>query len=129
MCRAAADDGVEVLAATPHVRHDYPTTAEQMEAAFAEVQAAAAGIVRLVPGAELDLLELDHPREELARFALAGNPSYLLIETPYIGWPLDLAHRIARLAEWGVAPVLAHPERNDEVQRRPELLEPVVDRE
>lgn len=111
MCRAAADDGVEVLAATPHVRHDYPTTAEQMEAAFAEVQAAAAGIVRLVPGAELDLLELDHPREELARFAL------------------DLAHRIARLAEWGVAPVLAHPERNDEVQRRPELLEPVVDRE
>jgi protein-tyrosine phosphatase len=126
MCRAAADDGIEVLAATPHVRHDYPTTPEQMEAGFAELQVAAAGIVRLVPGAELDLLELERPREELARFALAGNPDYLLVETPYVGWPLDLAHRIARLREWGVTPVLAHPERNDEVQRRPELLEPVV---
>ena len=91
ICRAAAADGIELLAATPHVRHDHPTTPEQMEAALAAVQAAAGGTVGLLPGGELDLAELDRPVDELRRFALAGNPAFLLVETPYHGWPLDIA--------------------------------------
>jgi protein-tyrosine phosphatase len=127
ICRAAADDGIEVLAATPHVRaHDYPTTIEQIETAFASLAPAAAGIVRLVPGAELDLDELKRPTEELTRFALAGNPRYLLVESPYYAWPLDIGERMFGLRAAGITPVLAHPERNAEVQMRPELLEPLV---
>jgi protein-tyrosine phosphatase len=126
ICRAAAADGVEVLAATPHVRRDYPTTADEMEAALARVRAAAGGVVELVPGAELALEELDRPPAELRRFGLAGNPRYLLVETPYYGWPLDAADRLFRLRAAGITPVLAHPERNGEVQARPELLEAVV---
>lgn len=127
ICRAAADDGIEVLAATPHVRaHDYPTTAEQMESAFRSLAAAADGIVRLVPGGELDLEELRRPVDELRRFALAGNPRYLLVETPYLGWPLDIGDRFFALRADGITPVLAHPERNGDVQARPELLEPLV---
>ena len=41
MCHAAAEDGIEVLAATPHVRDDYPTTPDQMEQALAALRAAA----------------------------------------------------------------------------------------
>jgi protein-tyrosine phosphatase len=126
ICRAAAEDGIEVLAATPHVRDDYPTTAEQMEQALAAVRAAAGDSVRLVGGGEIDLARLDLPRAELARFALAGNPKYLLVETPYGGWPLDLPEKLFRLLAEGITPVLAHPERNGEVQQRPELLEPIV---
>jgi protein-tyrosine phosphatase len=127
ICRAAAEDGIEVLAATPHVRaHDYPTSAEQMRAALAELEAAAEGIVRLVPGGELDLGELKRPVEELKRFALAGNPRYLLVETPYLGWPLDIADRLFELRASGITPVLAHPERNADVQMRPELVESLV---
>jgi protein-tyrosine phosphatase len=127
ICRAAAEDGIEALAATPHVRaHDYPTTAEQMEAAFASLAPAAEGIVRLVPGGELDLEELGRPVEELRRFALAGNPRYLLVETPYAGWPLDIGERLFGLRASGITPVLAHPERNADVQLRPELVEPLV---
>lgn len=126
ICRAAAAAGIEVLAATPHVRDDYPTTADQMEQAFAALRDAAGEIVRLVPGGELDLAELDRPREELVRFALAGNPAYLLVETPYAGWPLDLADKLFRLRSAGITPVLAHPERNREVQERPELLDSIV---
>jgi protein-tyrosine phosphatase len=124
ICRAAADDGITVLAATPHVRRDYPTTPDQMEARLAEVGAAVGNVVRLVPGGEIDLDELT--RHELMRFALAGNPRYLLVETPYVGWPLDLGERLFRLRAGGVTPVLAHPERNADVQQRPELLEPIV---
>jgi protein-tyrosine phosphatase len=127
ICRAAAEDGIEVLAATPHVRaHDYPTTAEQMESALIELSAAAKGIVRLVPGGELDLAELRRPVDELRRFALAGNPRYLLVETPYVSWPLDIADRLFELRASGITPVLAHPERNADVQERPDLLEPLV---
>ena len=40
MARAAAEDGVRVLAATPHVRSDYPTSADDMERLLGEVRAA-----------------------------------------------------------------------------------------
>jgi protein-tyrosine phosphatase len=126
ICRAAAADGIEVLAGTPHVRRDHGTTADAMEAALAELRAAAGDIVRLVPGGELDLEELERPREELVRFGLGGSPRHLLVETPYVGWPLDLQDKLFKLRMQGFTPVLAHPERNHDVQTRPELLEPLV---
>jgi protein-tyrosine phosphatase len=125
ICEAAAADGIEVIAGTPHVRHDYPTTPERMEAALAELQAAVGERIRVVSGGELDLDELGRPAEELARFGLGGSRA-LLVETPYVGWPLDLAERLFALQVAGFATVLAHPERNRDVQARPELLEPIV---
>jgi protein-tyrosine phosphatase len=126
ICRAAAAEGIEVLAGTPHVRFDYPTTAQAMESALELLREAAAGIVHLVPGGELDLGELDRPRDELARFGLGGNPDYLLVETPYFGWPLGLADSLFRLRAAGITPVLAHPERNSDVQEHPELVASLV---
>jgi len=125
LCEAAAQDGITTLAATPHVRHDYPTTPEQMEAALAALREAGPP-VEVVPGGELDLEELGRPKEELRRFGLGGRPDLLLVETPYVGWPLDLAERVFRLRVQGFRVVLAHPERNPDVQARPELLEPLV---
>ena len=126
ICHAAAADGTDVLAATPHVREDYPTTADEMEEALARVRDAVGDEIRLVPGGELALDELARPAEELRRFALGGSPRYLLVEMPYVGWPLDLGQRLFRLHAEGVTPVLAHPERNADVQARPALLEPLV---
>ena len=126
ICRDAFADGISVLAATPHVRDDFPTTPEQMETALAELQQVVGDALRLVPGGELDLGQLDRPHAELLGFALAGNPGYLLVETPYVGWPLDIGDRLFQLRAAGITPVLAHPERNGEVQHRPELLEPLV---
>jgi protein-tyrosine phosphatase len=124
LCAAAAVDGVEVLAATPHVRHDYPTTPEQMEDALAALTHAEPN-VRVVAGGELDLAELDRPKEDLARFGLGGS-TWLLVETPYFGWPLEIAERLFRLRVQGFNVVLAHPERNPDVQEQAELLEPLV---
>ncbi len=130
MARAAVGAGITVLAATPHVRADYPTTAAEMEAALASVQAAVAeaGIpLRLLSGGELALDRLELlDADELARFGLGGNPGVLLLEFPYHGWPLGLAERVFSLRTAGIRPVLAHPERNREVQMQPERLAPLV---
>jgi protein-tyrosine phosphatase len=130
MLRAAADDGVTAMACTPHVRDDYPTRASAMEEALARVRAAATDIpIDVLPGGELALdRAASLADDELRRFGLGGNPSVLLVETPYTGWPLDLGAIAFALAVRGISVVLAHPERNPEVQERPELIDELVER-
>ena len=131
LLRSAKTDGIERIAATPHVRDDYPTSPEDMERLVGEVNAAARaeGIgVEVLPGGELDLAfaaELDD--ETLRRFGLGGNPSALLLEFPYVGWPLGLPDLVFTLQLRGFRVVVAHPERNTEVQDDPERLRPLVD--
>jgi protein-tyrosine phosphatase len=127
---AAAADGTTILAATPHVRDDYPTTPEQMLAALDEVSAAVAerGLpVELLPGGEVALERVRAtPLEELRRLGLGGNPGYLLVEFPYHGWPAELATTLIDLLDQDLVPVLAHPERNADVQAGPARLGPLV---
>jgi protein-tyrosine phosphatase len=131
LLRAAAADGIERIAATPHVREDYPTTPREMELRLAEVCGAAreAAIpVEVLAGGELDLgfaARLDD--EDLRRFGLGGNPALLLLEFPYLGWPLQLAELVFDLQLRGFRVVLAHPERNADVQLDPERLRRLVD--
>lgn len=130
IARAAVADGIELLAATPHVRDDYPTSADTMERLVAELRAAlaVAGVpLELRPGGEIALDRLDELSEdELRRFGLGGNPGYLLVEFPYAGWPLGLEERVFRLAAAGIVSVIGHPERNADVQAAPDRLEPLV---
>jgi protein-tyrosine phosphatase len=129
--RAMAADGVTAVAATPHVRDDFPTTPERMRAALAEVREAVAAAeipVEVLPGGEVSV---DRARAwmrggGLEAFGLGGNPHYLLVEFPYHGWPLDLKDVLSGLAVTGMRPVLAHPERNPQVQARPQALASLV---
>jgi protein-tyrosine phosphatase len=129
--RAAETDGISRISATPHVRHDYPTTPEQMELAVARMRetASASGIaVDLLPGGELDLAYAESLDDDsLRRFGLGGNPGLLLLEFPYVGWPIGLPELLFRLRVRGFTAVLAHPERNMEVQDNPERLRELVD--
>jgi protein-tyrosine phosphatase len=131
IARAAVAAGVTVLAATPHVRKDYPTTAEAMERALAATRTALAAEaipLELLPGAEVDLDRLVMLEEaELRRLGLGGNPRLLLVEFPYVGWPPSLAATLEDLRRRGFTVVLAHPERNPEVQAAPARLAPLVE--
>jgi protein-tyrosine phosphatase len=120
IARAAVADGITTIAATPHVREDYPTTADAMENGVRQLRTALEreGIeLELLPGGEISLEQLERlSRDELRRFALGGNPRYLLVETPYWGWPLLFDEIVARLAGFDIKPVIAHPERNKAIQ-------------
>ena len=131
IARAAVADGISAIAGTPHVRDDWPTDAGVMEYRVAELRAELeqAGIALDVRhGGELAIEWLTKlPVDELRRFGLGGNPRYLLVETPYYGWPLGLADSLFALRAQGITPVLAHPERNAEVQAHPERLVQLVE--
>jgi protein-tyrosine phosphatase len=132
MARAALVDGIVTIAATPHVRDDYPTSPDEMERATDDVRQALArdGVeLELLTGAEiaLDQLGLLDPTA-LSRFTLGGTGRYLLLEFPYYSWPLELETRVFELHSKGFAVVLAHPERNADVQAAPARLERLVER-
>jgi protein-tyrosine phosphatase len=120
IARAAVADGITTIAATPHVREDYPTTADAMEIGVRQLRTALERErieLELLPGGEVSLEQLDRlSHDELRRFALGGNPRYLLVETPYWGWPLSFDQIVSRLAALDVTAVIAHPERNRAIQ-------------
>ena len=126
----SVESGVRAVVATPHVRDDYPTTAAVMErlVAVLRVEAEANAIaLGIMTGGEIALDRLAvTPTAELRRFGLGGS-RYLLIEFPYYGWPPNLAEQLAALRSAGFTAVLAHPERNAEVQAGPGRIEPLVD--
>jgi protein-tyrosine phosphatase len=130
IARSMAQDGVRVVAATPHVRDDYPTAPEQMERALRDVRTAIAGAgvdLDVRPGGEIAIERLESLDDDaLRRFGLGGNPGLLLIEFPYYGWPLTLPLECARLRREGIVPVIAHPERNQAVQERPSDIATLV---
>ena len=130
IARSMAQDGIRIVAATPHVRDDYPTAPEQMESALREVRDAIAGAdvdLDVRPGGEIAIERLESLDDDaLRRFGLGGNPALLLIEFPYYGWPLTLPLECARLRREGIVPVIAHPERNQAVQERPSDIATLV---
>lgn len=130
MARAFVADGVTTIAATPHVRDDFPTSADSMHRAVDALRQVLDDEeipLTLLPGAEIAVDRIARLDEnELRRLTLAGSDRYVLVETPYHGWPVELSERLLGLRIAGFTPVLAHPERNAEVQQTPSLLAPLV---
>ncbi len=120
-----------MIAATPHVRTDYPTRAARMEFEVDALRrdfAEQAIAVEVLHGAEVELGRLfEIPPEELARLTLAQTGRYVLVEFPYRGWPHGFAGAMSLLRSQGIVPLLGHPERNPEVQDRPAVLRELVD--
>ena len=118
------------IAATPHVRVDYPTRPEEMERGVMRLREdfVAQGIdVDVLHGGEIDLgmlATLDD--DELRRFTFAQSGRYLLLEFPYSGWPAGLEETVYGLGLRGFVAVVAHPERNRAVQSDPRRLAEAV---
>jgi protein-tyrosine phosphatase len=127
LCREAARHGTGVLFATPHVWPHLILTKpreERVRAAFAELAPRAGLELRL--GFELtphrELLD-----EDLSRYALGGTDR-VLIEVPFWSGYDELLLVAAHAEDCGLQPVIAHPERADEVLARPELAEKLAAR-
>jgi protein-tyrosine phosphatase len=129
---AAADDGVSILAATPHVRAGPPSAAPgQIASATTEMEEELrrAGLrVLLVSGAEVDLAWAATASDEDLRACTYGAQGLdLLVETPYGRLPDDFEDMLFGINVRGFRPLLAHPERSPAFQREPRRLARIVE--
>lgn len=133
MARLAAADGISAVVATPHVITGlYNNTRETILSAAGRLNALLQKeeiALSVLPGAEYRL-EPDLPgrlsRGELLTINDGGR--YLLVELPAASVPEYTVPVIYDLLLQGVTPVIAHPERNTGLMKRPSLLYDLVAR-
>jgi protein-tyrosine phosphatase len=130
MCRAAADDGIEAIVATPHYKQGtYEFTRPEIMEAVGVLSGKIAkqGLnIRILPGAEITVspemqaslipggyLTINHGRYFLAEFRALSVPAH---------WDSFLLSFLDR----GMTPIIAHPERNAWFIHHPEALAAAV---
>lgn len=137
MARMAARDGTDTIVATPHYRDmELERQSPRMVRDLADTLNAAlrsdsakrnAPSVRIFTGMtnRLDTLLPDLVDAESA--ITLNRTRFLLVEPPFNRAPAYIEDVIGRLLTQRLVPVLAHPERNIEFQRRPKRLQGLVD--
>jgi protein-tyrosine phosphatase len=130
MARQAQSDGIEVVCATPHIRHDHDVRIAEIATRVAELQAQLDQErmgVQILPGGEVaQTAARTLTAQELHSVSLGEAGGWILLE-PSPG-PLgdELVHVVAHLAQHGACTVIAHPERHagvDLEQRLQRLVE------
>lgn len=134
LCRIAAADGIRRAVVTPHihpgrwdnVRHDIRLRCEALATVLREesvdLQLGYASEVRLS-----DALMQQVRGDEIAFYGALDGYQILLLEFPH-GHLVPGSDKLARwLLERGIRPLIAHPERNRQLMREPELLLPFLE--
>jgi protein-tyrosine phosphatase len=115
MGRQAAIDGIELVCATPHIRHDHDVrieeVADRVDELNTRLREEGVPVLVLAGGEVAETAVEGLSAEELGRVAL-GDGEWILLE-PAPG-PLSdsLARRVEHLAERGHRTLIAHPERH-----------------
>jgi protein-tyrosine phosphatase len=133
LARTLAAGGVEVVAATPHVRADHPgVVPDELEARCADLQERLDHEevpLRVVPGGEVDLRwALAASDDDLHLVSYAQRGTDLLLETPYSPLTSRFEDELFDLTAAGFRILLAHPERNHSFQDDPDRLAELVAR-
>jgi protein-tyrosine phosphatase len=130
MCRLAYADGVRTVAATAHQNEDWASvTPERIRQASQRLcqRLRELGLPLMAfPTAEVMVhpgLESSWRRGEL--LGLAGRGDYLLLEMPHDLF-VDLGETVRNLRRVGVRPILAHPERHEELLHDPGRIEQLI---
>jgi protein-tyrosine phosphatase len=131
MARMAADDGITTMVATPHYwEKHYTPTPQQIRRTLGELQDRLADDsipLKLLPGEEV-MMAPDVPgllrRGDLVTLADGGD--YLLIELPTLALPMCTEDVVLEVMALGVTPIIAHPEKNSDIRKTPEMLQRLV---
>ena len=128
MLRAAADSGTTDIVATPHSNAEFSYQAELLEERICQLSASTGGKPRIYRGCDFHLSfdNIDDVLERPAKYSINGK-QYLLVECPDFHVGKHTERVLQRLVDYGIVPVLTHPERNPVLQRDLSRLEEWVD--
>lgn len=132
MAELAVEDGIRVVVATPHHNNGmYRNERESIICRVEELSAALSGRgipLQVISGQELRLTERSMQELLDGNETLTINHSrYLLVELPSHEIPERLEDWLHEMQVAGIVPVLAHPERNKVLMRRPDVLRGIVE--
>jgi protein-tyrosine phosphatase len=130
MARLASADGTATIIATPHQLGSYGgnhgDTIRHRVAELSERLAIAGISLRVLPGADVRV------DAQLVEQILSGevptlgdHGRHVLLELPHELY-IPLESIVERLARHNIVAILSHPERNEGILRRPDVLEPLV---
>jgi protein-tyrosine phosphatase len=130
MARLAVANGIGTIVATPHQLGRYEkNSAEQILTLTAETQhriAEASLPLTILPGADVRIQENLPELIQTGRALTVANQNvYLLMELPH-EQVLPMGQLIYELQCQGITCILSHPERNQRLQKNPEILRPWV---
>lgn len=135
MARIASKDGTEVIVATPHFRD-------------VELHSTSRAVYEAVAGLDARLQRMAEDRERTARLMVGmehrieprlpgwidegkaltlANTKFLLVTLPFKSYPDFVDDVLSRIRAKRLTPLIAHPERNETLQKRPKLLRRIVD--
>lgn len=127
MARVALTDQIKIMVATPHIKtgrfeyskRDILHRVDELNKHFRENDVE----LQVLPGAEY-YLEPDLPQRLADGELLTINDTgrYLLIELPSIMVPEHTERTLYEIQLQGVTPIIAHPERNEVLATRPDIL-------
>lgn len=120
MAKQAAADGIQIIAATPHLG-DSPLSPElihQLTEQLNQLLLEHHVPVRVIAGAEFPC----HLDTALAAPYCLKNTSCLMVEFPHNHFPSMADAFLRRLVAMGIRPCIVHPERNLDIQQEPHLM-------
>ena len=129
MLRVAEEEGIALVAATPHAHHCVAARIPPRVARLNALAVEAGLAVRVVPGQEVRLAADLATRYRAGELAALNEGHYLLLELPLSGpIPPYLLRAIEELQGLGLKPILAHAERYGDIQRDPAPLRELIAR-
>ena len=127
MAESAIKDGIHTLVATPHSLNGFyqnPLTHILLHITHLKNIFQANQIpIDICPGAEVRIHpDMDQFVKEGKIASINNTGRYILVEFPYNMMLPGTKDVLFQLSLSGITPVLAHPERNTELQRNPDIL-------
>ena len=128
MCRVAAQDGITHIVATPHSNDQFDYDRDLYAGMLGQLSDAGDGKLTFSLGCDFHF-SYDNIRDALAhpRRYTIGDSQYLLVEFSDYGLPPSVKQDLFSLSSSGMVPVITHPERNQILLRRPELVLAMVE--
>jgi len=126
MCGIASKDGIQRIVATPHsFDGEFVNNADEVRKAVTELNAtlSSQGIpVQILPGMELRISADIGVMLAEGKILTLNDGRFVLLEFHPTQLPVGFVNLANQLISSGYSPIIAHPEKNTAIQRKPDVL-------
>lgn len=123
MCEIAVNDGITHMVASPHSDDTYKYDRIAYQHLLEDLRARMAGRLEFSLGCDFHMSfeNITAVRRDPSLFCI-GNSNYLLVEFSNFGISRQMLKTVEEFLDFGLFPIVTHPERNRMLQATPELV-------